>query len=248
MALAVNALTSGSDTVDRTTYTTASVTPTANALVLVAAYSRRNPGVDVSSISGNGLTWVKIASVTSTALTFRYISLWRAMGASPSAGTIGITWAGQCNNSAWSVFEITGTDTSGTDGSGAIVQSGTSPDPSTGTSGTITLSAFGSTNNMGVGFFHHNADEATTPGSGFTEIHDIQISENTAGMNTEYKVNDNTVDASWTTSIDWLGIAIEVKQDTSTSSIKTINGLAYGSVKTVNDLAIASVKTVNGLS
>lgn len=33
-----------------------------------------------------------------------------------------------------------------------------------------------------------------------------------------------------------------------TTSIKTVNGLAYASVKTVNDLAIASVKTVNGLA
>jgi hypothetical protein len=34
----------------------------------------------------------------------------------------------------------------------------------------------------------------------------------------------------------------------STTSIKTINGLAKASVKTVNGLAIASVKTINGLS
>lgn len=35
---------------------------------------------------------------------------------------------------------------------------------------------------------------------------------------------------------------------TASSSIKTINGLAYASVKTVNGLSIASVKTVNGLA
>lgn len=34
----------------------------------------------------------------------------------------------------------------------------------------------------------------------------------------------------------------------STTSIKTVNGLAYSSVKTVNGLAVASVKTINGLT
>lgn len=35
---------------------------------------------------------------------------------------------------------------------------------------------------------------------------------------------------------------------TSTTSIKTINGLAYASVKTFNNVALASVKTINGLA
>lgn len=36
--------------------------------------------------------------------------------------------------------------------------------------------------------------------------------------------------------------------EASTTSIKTVNGLAYASVKTVNGLAVASVKTINGLA
>jgi len=43
-------------------------------------------------------------------------------------------------------------------------------------------------------------------------------------------------------------IVASIKPPGSSSSIKTINGLALASVKTLNGLAIASVKTLNGLA
>jgi len=43
-------------------------------------------------------------------------------------------------------------------------------------------------------------------------------------------------------------VVASIAPATSSTSIKTINGLAIASVKTVNGLAIASVKTVNGLA
>lgn len=50
-------------------------------------------------------------------------------------------------------------------------------------------------------------------------------------------------------SYSWTGYTENLDlQEGATSSIKTINGLAYASVKTINGLAIASVKTVNGLA
>lgn len=222
-SLVLTSLTSGSSTTNATSYATASITPTANSLVIAVVYGRRNPGLAPSGLSGNGLTWVQVADTTSTALTFRHLTVFRAMGSSPSSGAVTISYAGTMDNASWSIFEISGTDTSGTNGSGAIVQSGTNADPATGTSGTITLSAFGSTSNMAIGSFAHNANEVTTPGSGFTEIDDIQIAENTSGNETEYKLNDNTVDASWATSIDFLAIAIEVKAATASTRNRFIS-------------------------
>lgn len=224
-AIAVNLLTSGQDTTDATSYATSSVTPTANALVLIYIYQRQatSPAAP-TSVTGNGLTWVKVTDVTSAALASRRISVWRAMGASPSAGAITINLAATQTQCTWAVLEFTGVDTTGTNGSGAIVQSGVTPDPSTGTSGLITLSAFGSTNNYAYGAFHHFANEASTQGSGFTEAYDIANSENAGGNEVEYKANDNTVDASWTTSIDFLGIAIEVKQAVASTRSRLLIG------------------------
>lgn len=49
-------------------------------------------------------------------------------------------------------------------------------------------------------------------------------------------------------SMEYDSITLNGTASASSSSIKTINGLAIASVKTVNGLAIASVKTVNGLA
>lgn len=46
----------------------------------------------------------------------------------------------------------------------------------------------------------------------------------------------------------WTGYTENLDLQESTTSIKTINGLAYASVKTINGLAVASVKTKNGLA
>lgn len=250
MALAASNLTSGVSNTDASSYDTASVSPTANALVLLSVSTRRNAATPAQpTASGCGLTWV----VEKTQLSYsagtpnRRLTIFRAMGSSPSTGVITISCTDTQTEAAWSVDQITGTDTSGTNGSGAIVQSGSNNDGGvTATSCTITLSAFSSANNMAYGAKTHTDATATTPGTGFTELAEQTSAENGTGFETEYKVNDNTVDWSWTGSNSWFAAALEIKQ--ATTSIKTINGLAVASVKTVNGLAIASVKTVNGLA
>ena len=244
MALAVTQLTSGTSTTNSTTVVTSSVTPTADALVLLAVFGRVN-NTPPSGVTGNGLTWVMIDSSSTSALSLRNISLWRALGSSPSAGAITVTWVGTQTEKAWSVFEITGVDTSGTNGSGAIVQSVKNGDPANSNSPTLTLSAFGSANNMAVGFFHHFANEVTTPGSGFTEIHDLQLSESAAGNQTEYKLNDTTVDASWATVSDWLGIAVEVKEGSGATAPSQVTGLVVSQVST-SSLSLSWTAPSNG--
>ena len=58
------------------------------------------------------------------------------------------------------LLEFDGMDTSGTNGSGAIVQSATNKVTSANAL-TVTLSAFGSSNNRPVAFFNHRVAEAT---------------------------------------------------------------------------------------
>lgn len=214
MALACTNLTNGSSITDGTSYATASVTPTSNALVLLSVTLRRSAGTPTTpTVSGCGLTWVEVVSQASSGGANRKISIFRAMGSSPSSGAITITCSETQTEASWSVDQFTGTDTSGTNGSGAIVQSGSSNDGGVAaTSCTLTLSAFGSTANMAYGAKTTTANVATTPGSGFTELSDVQTSESGTGFQTQYKVNDNTIDWSWTGSNSWFCAGCEVKE------------------------------------
>ena len=86
MPTAPVSLTSGSSATDATSYATASITPTANKLVLLAVFNRVAAGTaNAPTATGCGLTWVQVAtSLGTTAL--RRLTLFRALGSAPSAG------------------------------------------------------------------------------------------------------------------------------------------------------------------
>ena len=205
-------LTSGSSTTDASSYTTASITPSANQLILVAVTIRNDTSAaaPTPTISGNGLTWVAIDNQTMGAR--QKLTLFRSMGASPSAGVITIDTGGDTQDMAsWTVDQFDGVDTSGTNGSGAIVQS--AKNSATGaTSLTVALVAFGSANNATYGTFAHVvSNEAITQGTGFTELAD-SFAAAVYGTESEWRNdNDTSVDASWVTSGNAAGIAVEIK-------------------------------------
>lgn len=211
-AIAYSSLTGSFSTTDATSYTTASITPTANALVLLTVLSVQTGGPPVPTVTGNGLTWVEEESNLNTTTNNRRITIFRAMGASPSTGTITIDFAGNTQaRCIWSVSEYTGVDTSGTNGSGAIVQkTETSATPGNATSVTLTLSAFSDTSNMAYGAMWLFSAEDITNGSGFTSIYENSSGEGAQNMSTEYKLNDNTVDWSWTSNVTYGAIALEI--------------------------------------
>lgn len=220
-ALAENPLTSGSSGTDATSYATASVTEASNALVLLLIYNRSatNPAAE-PTVTGNGLTW---QTVVTRSMGNHRITLVRSLGASPSTGTATIDFGVQTQQRcSWSMAEFTGVDTSGSNGSGAIVQSDSTE--GTSTSYTITLAAFGSANNMAYGGKVHLTTENSVVGSGFTEIHDVQMNDG-GGLSTlqsEYKLNDNSVDASWTTSAFFGAVACEIKEAVASTGIPPI--------------------------
>lgn len=224
MAITAAALTSGSSVTDATSYATASITPTANLLILLLVYNRIGVAPpSVPTATGNGLTWVKITNIIGvTNGTNRCLTLFRAMGAAPSAGAITIDLGGVTHTACiWSVAEFAGIDTSGTNGSGAVVQSATQEGAASATSVTVTLAAFGDAGNGAYGGFQHNTNEVTSPGSGFTEIHDVAISENSTGLESEWiATNDTTVDCSWASATNTSsGVAIEIKAAAAASNV-----------------------------
>lgn len=92
-------------------------TPQANELVLVQV-SMRGQSI-VPSLSGNGLTFVEITRKDDVQGVGRVI-VFRAMSASPSTGQITVTVTGNTKPVAAIAIRVSGADTSGTNGSGAI--------------------------------------------------------------------------------------------------------------------------------
>lgn len=219
MAVAGTLLTSSNNVTPAATFNTASISPGANRLILAAVAGVDNDVTTAPAftLTGNGLTWVSVDRITTGVLT---LQLFRAMGASPSAGAVTIdadvTTLG-CGY--WGISEYTGVDTSGTNGSGAVGNVAQNGASSTNTL-TVTLPAFGSANNGTFGAYvavnETPAAFTFTPGSGFTELAETVAAAFGGvvyfGVQSEWKAsNDTGVDVTTSlTSNDILGISVEI--------------------------------------
>lgn len=217
-------LAAGGSAADQNSYDTASIDPAANKLITVAVQYRQSASVTTPTISGCGLTWVLEEANDGAS---SGVSVFRAMGSSPSTGALTIDFAGntqlECN---WSVIEWSGVDTSGTNGSGAIVQSVDVTASGTTTGATCTLAAFGSADNVAYGAIGRlGATGAITPADSFVEINEVS---NGSTLQDQYKSeNDNTIVWSWgSTSNVFRGVGIEIKKAQGSTTTQTIDGKA----------------------
>jgi hypothetical protein len=195
-------LAAGQSTVNQKVYTTASISPAPNALILLAVMGHRSYGANPSPIvTGGGMTaWEEVATVTFDPAgdPLKRVTLYRAMSASPGSGPITVTFAGNVSNAQWIVSQWEGVDVSGVNGAGAIVQSGLAR--ADGASGlAITLAAFENARNVAYGVFGVRASAvAVTPGSGFTEIAEVASPESPpSDLQTEWATHINTIAATW---------------------------------------------------
>lgn len=201
-------LTSGVDGTDATSYTTASITPGANNLILVDVFTHN---ADTPTLSGNGLTYVLVDSRVDVFSVF----VFRAMGAAPSTGAITIDFgAATQNRCGWIVSQLDTVDTEGANGSGAVVQSASNA-ASVVSSLTVTLADFANTNNATYGaFVATSAAVGIAPGTGFTQIADQQLEATfSTHMFAEWRNdNDTSVDASTedVSNTSWRGVALEI--------------------------------------
>lgn len=211
MAIAFNHLTNGSSATDASSYSTASVSPASNALVLAWVITNRSGVSAAPTCSGNGLTWTQVATITFNTIASpnRRLTLFKALGASPSAGAVTFDFGGNTQlNALWGVSEFSSVNTTT-----PVVQSATNAtDSANGL--TVTLAAFGSATNAAFGCFsNNNFGGGMTPGAGFTEIFDFSIAENNTRLQAEYQLaEDTTVDVSGWASNAGAGIAIEIAE------------------------------------
>jgi len=218
VAITATVLTSGSDETDRTVYTTASVSPGSNKLILAIVNGLRlavSPN-SAPTFAGNGLTWVQVGTVAyehaggETGRT--RMSVFRAMGAAPSSGAITFTFPETQARASWSIIEFDNIDTGGANGADAIVQSIISAEATT-TNPIATLAAFGSINNATFGTTGWSVGDPTvTPGTGFAELSEDDLPPNGTGVQTEFRLdNDTTVDVTYAPAVRTVIFGIEIK-------------------------------------
>jgi hypothetical protein len=209
-------LVKGDDTTARTTapgYQTTSITPTANAAVVLAVVSGTNQ--PVTSVTGCGLTWTIMDNQPFNATNHR-LTWVRGIGASPTAGIVEINFAsGAASGASWMIVQTTGAATGGTDGSAAYAQTLKKIEIVGASTGAATLDTFvDATNNIGLVAYAVDNDTAITPEGGWTKIDEQQgtIPDRTIAM--AYKVggSDLTAGATWTGTIDGAIIAAELTE------------------------------------
>ena len=205
---------------DGSAYSFASFTASNNRLYLVFLHTASVSGVTAPSaisVSGAGLSFTEIGSpgglLYSSSPGVRRIQAWRALAtAGAAAGSIAITLNGTSLSMDAVLLEFSGVNTSGTNGSGAVAQSGTNL-----ASGTVSLSvplaAFASANNRPVAFFSHRIAEGTTEEAGYTELDDATHTGPTTGAQCQWHpaVAEQTPSASWLTAAHGGGFAIELR-------------------------------------
>jgi hypothetical protein len=168
-------------------------------------------------VTGCGLTWVQVATVTYNTLASAdsRLTVFRAMGGSPTEGNIVADWSGvtqQCGLLSWA--EADGVDTGGTNGSAAVVQAVTSASNAA-TSIGASLSPFGDgTNNAAWAVATHDGSVSamTVTANGYTELGTQQtITAPNARIGSAWRVGDADPSFTWTANRDVAMIAVEIK-------------------------------------
>jgi hypothetical protein len=217
---------------DATSYATASWTPPTGFIVLwvlsrTANADATSPPVE-PTVTGNGLTWTKITSVTfnsSSAINRARLNLFVADntggGATNGATTIdfGTQTQVRCNAS---FIEADGVDVSG--GAAAAVVQSPNNTGSTLTSLDVTLSAASHADNRAIAAFAHAANETTTERTNWTEMYDEASSSPNFNLETQVRSDafETTASASWTGNVACGGIAAELKADTGGGGTTTL--------------------------
>lgn len=193
-------------------------TPGADELVLVGV-ATINTGL-TPSVSGNGLTFVQVASIENVDGSGEAF-LFRAMGSSPTTGSITVTLTGNSECAIAIAARFSGVDTSGTDGSGAIEATETASAPAGGnddmkddiTTLTNDAWAIGFSNQESVGFTLPAGETAIKEDAVCFDLPDILVSsmwyEEVATPTTVTLGGNNDLGG---INVDWCMISVSVRE------------------------------------
>lgn len=206
MALSATVLTSGWSTANNTgptPYVTASVTPAADAvLVLVVAYTGTGAQPD-PTITGLGLTWEEFTSSEAA----RTVAIWRAKGTG-TAGTISIAppSAWPYTSCYWTLIQFTGADLNQAIGQTAV-QNGS------GTAASVSLADPPASGAATIAGFLQSVDTTTTPRTGWTEASDQPGTAPISTLEVQYKIpGEQTASADFAATGNWRAVLVSVKE------------------------------------
>lgn len=158
-----------------TSYTTNSISPAANSLVLVSIQSVNNGSggsTVVPTVSGASMTWTQVQFIGFGSSTHGCVSIFRAFtGATPGSGALTVSFGSQSTaESNYSIDQFFGVAAGGTNGSGAIAQNATGTTASSNTLFNATLSTLANAQSVTYGAEGGNADVPPTKGASFTTL------------------------------------------------------------------------------
>lgn len=223
-AIVVSTISTNETSTAQQSHTIASATYDANTLYMIAAViGDTSTDPNVTSISGTAnLTWTKIGDKhfgPSSPTPLFVVSAWYTMTNAATTGTIVVNLSSTNHESTHILlFKATGTDTSGANGAGSLVQSNiTAALDDSITIQTNTLpNAFGGSGNAAIAIFAGNHATAYSSDfeSGWVEFHDEGINAPNAALAAGYRLlaADTSCTVTNTTSKDWAGIMWEIKK------------------------------------
>jgi hypothetical protein len=187
-------LTQGNTTTDATSFATASVSPVANRVVFAAVASCVNAAVP--TCSGNGLTWEQVG--TCVISTFRRLTVFRAIGASPSSGAITFSFGSSQTSACWNVIQFADASTAGTNGSGAVVQVVPLDTQGAATTRTNTLAALEHANNVHLCYVLHRLSPANVvPDAQFAELAETTALTDSVTLHAEWARGELACSPTW---------------------------------------------------
>lgn len=212
MAIAATVLASGTSTTDGTSFTTASISPAADSLLLVFTSSSISTGTAPTvTPSGLGLTFTNQAEQgwgSPTSPVRRLVAFTAQCGGSPGSGAISFSMSASSTDCAWVVIEITGHDTTT-----PVAQAVTAfSDSTSGNTGSITLASPANADSRPFSWWGVRDNVNATPDSGWTELADIVGSSPSMGYDAQWKSDgfDTSAGATFDLAQRWGGIAIEI--------------------------------------
>jgi hypothetical protein len=204
-------MTSGGDATDRSSgYTTASVTPVADELVVVLVGCAHASAAEVpSSVSGNGITYAAVPGTATQAFLsagLRRVSAFYGFHSSPSAGAITIDFATTHTGCVWGVVRFPGARRS-------VAPRQATANLASSTTVTGTLAALENAKNVHIyGLLRSIAEASAPPASGgWTEIADQTVATPGQQLEIAWARNDTTADPTWVTSGATGIVSIEIQ-------------------------------------
>lgn len=197
-------LTNGASAVSGTGFSSASITPTADKMVIVAvANGSTAPTPEPTSVIGCGITFVKITSQT-VILDGQRLTLWIGITDSPTNDTIDITYPSSVDYCLWSVIQCGNVYTPDSDLTRAVRQAVSNTNLSqTNTASVTALAAFEQSLNGTFVAVHNRKNQDIVPGTNLTQLSDVGLAAPARRLFTGYRAAPlRSPTVSWT-SVDF---------------------------------------------